>query len=820
MWSKIYDNIPAPKDGFIAIRNTYDGLLHFAKWGYWPSDTILSAKRIITSASREIVGSAPCSVTVMARASTAGHTEVENGISTRTYIICIATAATFGIWYWTTSRHQRVTIESRDCPFDPNTLKTQFKRACALFEAPPKRDGEHRLLAFQRRAVEGFAIQTFVTAELRFRDVGGSRTRYPECHVYKHVCGPVIDSSDILREQKGSESPFSNCRTIGSKCPSKADFPCAILCHSDYHMDAEELVQVVVGPTFVINHRFEGHCGTFSDEATWVKIGNNVRMTTTDGTPYMHRWNAWGTEGCCVTSKGAFTYVRIGTYLDTDLYFCYPSPGTYSTKDALQLRRSANYRTTDNHMGLRADESGKDIILTLENSIEVTLPAHIVVSSFVGVASLPRDAKFYDHVHHFVGNKLMSAGLDRTYLDKIVSVVIDLATDHAENIVERAQTGYNPGGTWVARQYHHLKRRLTVTRRRIGNEGAFNWVMRWRCGPILAPWAFKSIQMPYYVAHVKPLNVQMGGESHPKATRRFRDSSPSHSTTSDDGSCGVSGSMPGEHHSELGAASAEPGASACPSDNDSVSESENDFDSCWSNLPASTPLPPEQYRDTPTSDGIQDVHGSGESDTSDNYSRADSSDMAEPEPPAIHRVVINRESKSGSVQESSVFVEVSPTTGFCEIILPLIDTSIQYRIAQKYRGKLTAEIAQALGDWSETVLRGEHRLDNARRVLERKTYALIRGPRAHGADVQSAKTRNGGVLDDAGDEVDLGGEGPITIPQVGKAVRQATQAGARGGLRRNKKGHGADTKGRAGKVLRKSGSNKQPNRSAKHQPKE
>jgi hypothetical protein len=79
---------------------------------------------------------------------------------------------------------------------------------------------------------------------------------------------------------------------MGGKCSVKNEYPGAILCHSDYYMDNDEMARTVIGPSFIINHRFDSAGGTLTEgEATYTVVNGKVGMVTRGGGMFTHHYN-------------------------------------------------------------------------------------------------------------------------------------------------------------------------------------------------------------------------------------------------------------------------------------------------------------------------------------------------------------------------------------------------------------------------------------------------------------------------------------------------------------------------------------------------
>jgi len=253
----------------------------------------------------------------------------------------------------------------------------------------------HLRIAEERRRTELAIYRVFRTIHLRFRDIGGSRTRWHDFAELKHACLPQIDSSDILRDGKEPEPLFDLCRELGQNCPKKDTFPGALLMHVDYYMDAEDLARCVRSHTFFCTHRFEGSGGELHGEMKWERRGPYIFAYTADGTRYKHHYHYWQAEGCVVGKTSAFSYIRVWRGPTMDVYYAFPIDGVYRSDDPQRLRSSREVVVRPMTRGLFAvQEEESYMFYNSDWDIVFTVPVDALqrVASRCGTGS--RDQKY------------------------------------------------------------------------------------------------------------------------------------------------------------------------------------------------------------------------------------------------------------------------------------------------------------------------------------------------------------------------------------------------------------------------------------------
>nr|APG76341.1 hypothetical protein 1 [Hubei odonate virus 12] len=427
-----------------------------------------------------------------------------------------ATIAYAAFWFAYRKAHV-VRVDSQNDPYQVNLMKDAFSDHMRQFKAPGFQVDRHFLLAAERRHIEYFCINYFISRGFRFRDVGGSRNRWVEYTPYKHLCFKEHTGFDILRRQKRPETVFECCGQSGQDCPSRRLIPCAMLVDVDYYLDNDELTAVVTGPTYIVNHRFEGLMGTFplklaegeQPEAKWYREGDKIVMTTGDGTPYKHRWHSWQTEGIVVGKHGAFTYVRIGSGTSMDVYYAYPASGVYSTSDPANLKwggpqeiysRNHNmsiYRHVDDR-GATGRPNVQYEIVTPEGRFMV--PAKIIDTVVVQVAELPRDNNYYAKVRAMILSRIAAEEADRSLSAMLVDVIMSMADEYALRVVRHTNTGLDPLMATITTEVREKIKRGAISTLR--SWYTTSWLERLntrRPGVrMLTPWVFKDIRMPTY----------------------------------------------------------------------------------------------------------------------------------------------------------------------------------------------------------------------------------------------------------------------------------------------------------------------------------
>lgn len=419
------------------------------------------------------------------------------------------------VWRCVTGGVRRVKVVNKQKPFVINTLKDSFRTHVNGLKFPKHQKDQHIRLAFQRRAAEEFCFNTLLEKFERVRDVGGSRSRWPDLGWAKHVCGPVVSNDDILREEK-DRVLFENCRTRGEECPHRSTIPAAVISHVDYHMTIDQLTRTITGPTFIINHdfnRFNTGVGKYEDagelkyEAAVDVNGSRVSMTPDGGTPYMnHPFHNWLSEASAVSSNGAFTYVRLGDLGETSVYYCHPSDGVYDIHDPNALTTSA-YDSLPNINGFSVtmdDKKTQYRFTSRCNNVEFELPMELIDDVALTMASAPRDQKYGDTLRSYLVGKMKAKDADISRLSHAYGLSSYLSDLHAVKTVPFATCiqGHPVNFTWfdiarskVAIMLTHFTKLwiLRTVRDRIVTTSFANRI---------APWMFSTVSVPTYEVYV------------------------------------------------------------------------------------------------------------------------------------------------------------------------------------------------------------------------------------------------------------------------------------------------------------------------------
>lgn len=428
----------------------------------------------------------------------------------------------FVIYRYVTHGVRKVRVVNGQKAFIINDLKDDFMRFSK--RVPVKhQNGRHLLLAAQRRMCEEWCFSTLLSRFDRVRDIGGSRSRFVELGYQKHVCGPVINNDDILREEK-SRGQFENCGQRGEFCPLRNKIPAAIMSHVDYHMTVRQITQCVSGPTFIINHDFNRHSdgvgkyldenGDIAYEAVVTKFGSRVSMVPDGGTPYLnHPFHNWMAEGSVVSPDGAFTYVRLGDFGETSVYYCHPSDGLYSVNDPNALT-TKSYGTLPNICGYHVSvdhEFGIYKFIHTTNMVEKVLPMDVVDKVAIAMASCIRDEKYPDTLRSYLNGKMVASGIDEGLIEIAFGLVSYLSDLHAVKTIPFATCimGHPVNFKWSDIVKCRILIWLSYFRGTVG-ESIRNRILDNRVLRRLAPWMFNTIHVPSYEAFTKRAVTQFG----------------------------------------------------------------------------------------------------------------------------------------------------------------------------------------------------------------------------------------------------------------------------------------------------------------------
>lgn len=332
------------------------------------------------------------------------------------WVFWVAVALVFW-WRWS-RRVGPVMVHNSNGGININEIKEVFTTKSSDHLPPRHQKGKHVLLADQRRFCEQVCINWLLERFRRFRDVGGSRTRWSNLGFKKHLCCPQTCNDDILRELK-SDTTFDNCGFVGQLCPLRGELPGAILSHVDYHMTQDELTETITGPTFIINHPFHqlpSGLGEYEGgfEAKVSYKGGIVTMTTDDGTPFVHGFHDWRNEGTVIGKNRAFVYTRVLKHLDTCVYFCYPASGVYARSDpnAMSKTRSDALPMID---GCKVIRDADEYVFS-RVGFEYRVSVEPVDETAATMSTAIRDDKWFDTLRSCLIGKLKANRSDMTQL--------------------------------------------------------------------------------------------------------------------------------------------------------------------------------------------------------------------------------------------------------------------------------------------------------------------------------------------------------------------------------------------------------------------
>nr|UGO57423.1 MAG: hypothetical protein 1 [Riboviria sp.] len=355
-------------------------------------------------------------------------------------------------------------------PFAINSLKDQAKTAMAKPIACVS--GEHQQLAWYRRTAERFWM-TFLIANgaEKVRDIGGSRSRFPELSHFKHICAADNDNDDILRDAKAS-NVFENCRLPGQLCPERSKIHFSMFSHVDYHMTVDEILEAAKGSiACIITHKFgpAGTSGGFSPytiqtgstaagkpiqetryEANWINNGNTITMTTGDGTPYQHGYHMWQNEGAVIGTKSAASYVTIWQNADSRIILMFPATGTYFNNHANVLKTAPKHDMTLRDgtrytLAIKDNDSCKATV-TYHTTPEYTVPAYIPTHVGYLMSSSERNSAYEGQLQSFVTADLNKLSAEFTAAAPVVANhAREISDAYALALVKgRTLSGFNP----------------------------------------------------------------------------------------------------------------------------------------------------------------------------------------------------------------------------------------------------------------------------------------------------------------------------------------------------------------------------------------
>ncbi|AGW51772.1 hypothetical protein AACVs1_gp2 [Anopheline-associated C virus] len=511
-------------------------------------------------------------------------------------------------WIWRSRRVLFVQVINDGTMLPIPTLKDHF--ATRLSKRPedygPTLPGLHLRIAAERRRAEQAVFEVFDDIKLRFRDVGGSLSRGKDYVQLKHVCNPVLDSADILRRAKADECPFDTCKGVGQKCPQRAAFPGALLCHSDYYMDQEDLVACVRSHTFVINHRYTAdskvnHLG----EMEVAVEGPYVKGGTSDGTRYSHAYNLWQAEGSVVGKEGAFVYTRVWTGPSMDIYYAYPAPGTYRKDDPQALKRSTDInmvKLTTGHFAHITDHQVS--VRTTDGTLVMAFPRTELEKTVLKCGGAIRDSKYISTVTSYVTAKLTAGDHNIASAADLTEIALAACETYALDIYSRHTRNYDPAdlGTfkrlWLGFQDSTHRGRLWVT-----SAYTHDYVFRHPLSA-LTPWLFRRVEMPGYVRHFT--NTRVNLKSLNPDPRPFRDGVGPHHAKPDNAQHDGTDSVRGKPSDQRGHQSAKTLPAAVP-----ILDKDAEADALGSDAWVDASAEPEQSDEDVQKDGLENSGGDG-----------------------------------------------------------------------------------------------------------------------------------------------------------------------------------------------------------------
>nr|UGO57623.1 MAG: hypothetical protein 2 [Riboviria sp.] len=417
------------------------------------------------------------------------------------------TLSVVGCSWWTlwflTKKRGITKVVNHNKGLDINQLKDELKQF--NYNRPQFIKGKHVILAGERRSAEMWCFNQLLARFDRVRDVGGSRSRWIELGHQKHICAPVFSNDDILREEK-SFGAFENCKELGQFCPLRTIIPAAVLSHVDYHMTQSELVAVVTGPTFIINHDFVSRptrfgCSGDEFEASVVVSDDSVVMRPHGGTRYCHSYHKWGSEGSVVTDSGAFQYVCIGKLGDTQILYCVPADGCYRRQDTnvLPPTEPKVFGVGDGFTATYDSPTGVYKFTHCVEPVEFDIPAGIISDASLVFMTAPRNNKYVDTVRSYVSGKLRSEGIELLYLNPVFRCVMVLADNKALTLLP--DLSVIVGDPKDFSFLNRLKCRAVLWVKRItpiAGDILGDLITKWAWGPIVCPWMFNTVYVPTY----------------------------------------------------------------------------------------------------------------------------------------------------------------------------------------------------------------------------------------------------------------------------------------------------------------------------------
>jgi len=430
-----------------------------------------------------------------------------------------------------------ITITNGMRGFDIASLKNSFRSDMKQSCKAKHTAGSHEVLAHQRRVCESWCLDVLGDYYTRVRDVGGSRNRHAE-FTGKHVCNPIYNNADVFRELKGNNL-FESCNLPGECCPLRHEIPAAIISHADYYMSPRQLTQIITGPTFIINHSFDkSDLGEWMDEdgnthyeAHVEKINGHVTMQPEGGTPYVHHaYNNWLEEGTCVSEFGAFVYVKVGTYLDTQVIYCIPADGVYRMDDINNLQRSVSEECTyvtktepaynvelnaGSYQFTQLTPSGGRMV----NST-FAMKKNVVEEIALMMSDMKRDDKYYTTFKSYLLGSVKSYSLEVDDIAAAFDFIRSRSDWLALNVSHASVIVGAPSDLGLLQRFW-VKFVLMTTHSWPCFSKLGHWLMVKATKRM--PWAFKTIALPTYEVFSKAVRSRLVGQTSKKLLfDRFR----------------------------------------------------------------------------------------------------------------------------------------------------------------------------------------------------------------------------------------------------------------------------------------------------------
>nr|BBV14765.1 hypothetical protein 1 [Wuhan insect virus 21] len=733
--------------------------------------------------------------------------------TTAAWVLSGTVLTTAGIVWWRHTRHySTIRVENENAMFDIRAIKATFEANApnVIARAAKHRPGKHLGLASQRRDLEEIVCKIFRQTKYRFRDVGGSRTRLEHYNDIRHICVPQIDASDILRDAKEKRPNTDLCREYGSECPSKDQFPGALISYADFYMSPDELSGIVKSHTFILTHNFEGeegklaswtHNGVDYCEASWSKDpSGKISMTTPDGTPYYHAANMWNNEGCVIGRHGAFSYVRVARIADTDIIYAFPAPGVYRTSDRLVMHSSATGETYDLSSGNRAVISEDKVVVLHRHSGNVlaTYDREPFERAALKVGAIPRGENYLPTLMSYVTSRFAQTDCTIHTAQDLAEIATELADRLAFRYTSVMPMRYDPLNIGIFTRIKRVIRRHVL--KKLGDRISGRLFCRFLAGNpaarYVAPWSFKDVRIPTYVKTTKLKTVKLIDPRDTRPDDYFQDGGAVSHADTHDSECD-SASISYREHDHVDRDQSDRAHSRASSVH-SVSEYHSTL--CDHVLPVS-PGPPVHPA---TIDAPCESAGSGgrtqQSDTEDE-------EICDRRVLAGSVYVRPNPSGSSAIPTPSVCVDYS-RKDWISCYIPQINEELHFQTAGLV---VTEEIAKRVADYIYSV-----HWDTTPNAFERAIYLEL-GRCKRARDPTQGRCER--IPTDAGDELAEERSTPDGLRRLGKKVPSSKTGATRSRADGRAKLGRADTKRRNDKEFYKAGNLSQLHRPQKHKPK-